>query len=260
MSSTSTTSVEGSSEVNLGDEIRERTGQFLQKISDNIFASAGIKFIRIEIEHSKLVTQFLTDNFLPTDLISKSYGIIEDDSLDSMVENFIKDEICVMATDKEGDLIGVYLAGIYRRGDWLKKLSSDISVDSIFDRGNAAEAHNVNEKLLKLLGYNVWGMFDGHDCQSIAGDILLCISTKSPVPGIGTELVRHGEIAAKEKHCDLAVCATTDSHVQRVLRDCGYVLRSVVVLCDFKDEDGRLFIKAADEDSSARVLLKNLKI
>ncbi|KAL5268476.1 hypothetical protein ACHWQZ_G002370 [Mnemiopsis leidyi] len=121
-----------------------------------------------------------------------------------------------MATDKEGDLIGVYLAGIYRRGDWLKK--------------------------------------------AIAGDILLCVSNKSPVIGVGTELVRQGEIAAKEKNCDLALCVTTNSYVQRVLRDSGYVLRSVVVLCDFKDEDGRLFIEAADEDSSARVLFKNLKI
>ena len=260
MSLTSITSVESSSKVNLGVEIRERTGHIFQKISDNIFASAGIKFIRIEPDHTQLVTQFLTCNFLPQDLISKTYSVIEDERLNSVVKQLIKDEICVMATDKEGDLIGVYLAGIYRRGDWLKKVSSSFNVGNILNQSNVAEAHKVNEKLLQLLGYNVWGMFDGHDCQAIAGDILLCVSNKSPVIGVGTELVRQGEIAAKEKNCDLALCVTTNSYVQRVLRDSGYVLRSVVVLCDFKDEDGRLFIEAADEDSSARVLFKNLKI
>lgn len=259
-SSSSSGCEEISQKHHFGDGIREKTENILHKITDNIFASAGIKFIRIEQEHTELIIQFLNTNFLPYDLITKSHGVTEDKVFNSTVEICIREGICVMATNKHGDVIGVHLASIYRRGDWIKKVESSVSVGAMFDWSAAAKAREVNTKLLKLLGYTVWGLFDGQDCQVVAGDILICTSKESPFIGLGTELVRHGEIAAREHECDLALCVTTDSHTQSILRDCGYTLRSVVVLYDFRDENGGLYLKDVDEDATARVLCKNIRL
>ena len=260
MSKSSTSSESDSHEHQFGDGIRAKTGKFLQKISDNIFASAGIMFSKIEPEHTEQVIQFLNCNVLPYDAIAKTYDVTEDKVFYNSVEDFIKEGICIMATNQDGEIIGVHLASIYRRGDWMQKVGTSISVDSMFDWSNAAKARVVKEKLLKLLGYDVWGLFDGQDCQVIAGDLLLCTSKESPFIGLATELLRQGEVAAKDNGCDLALCVATDSHAQSVLRDSGYMLRSVLVLCDFKDEAGKPYLKDVDEDSTARVLFKNLRL
>ena len=56
-------------------------------------------------------------------------------------------------------------------------------------------------KLLGILGYDGWKMFDELGCDKIYEDAAVCSARGSGVKGLGTELCKRTETLAKELGC-----------------------------------------------------------
>lgn len=243
--------------------ILEKTGGLIQSITDNIFASAGIKFEIIQRDHLEQVARFVAVNHLPYDPVYRTFNVTSDKVLDGIIEHAIDDQISVLATDRVGDIIGVYISAIHEKGDIVKHSTGSLSHawNAVRDMGNssAADARSMNHKLYKQLGYDVGQMFEGYNSTKIAADNLLCISKEHPMIGLATELLRHSELSARGAGCQMSLSVTADNSTQETLLDQGYLLKSVVLFRDFRNEDGEPFVNGLGKDTSIGVYYKDLR-
>jgi hypothetical protein len=123
----------------------------------------------------------------------------------------MKNGSSLAAIDNNGCIIGVRLGKRKNRSQWMLKIfeRSLMSLPewlfgSLFGNGMA-----IFLKLINMVGYNVWKMFDQLGCDQIYEDAALCSVRGPGVKGLGTELCRRTEVLAKELGCTHTYAAVT---------------------------------------------------
>ena len=163
------------------------------------------------------------ENFFPDEPISRSLKlerqwIIDDHHL----KDAMMDGSSLAAIDNDGSIIGVRLGKRKNRSQWMLKVFErslmslpEWLLGSLF--GNMA----IFFKLINLVGYNVWKMFDQLGCDQIYEDAALCSARGSGVKGLGTELCRRTEVLAKKLGCTHTYAAVTGNIIATALLLCN---------------------------------------
>ena len=129
------------------------------------------------------------------------------------------------AIDNDGSIIGVRLGKRKNRSQWMLKVF-ERSLMSLPEWllgllfGNMA----IFLKLIILVGYNVWKMFDQLGCDQIYEDAALCSARGSGVKGLGTELCRRTEVLANELGCTHTYAAVTGTFATQMIDTLSFLL------------------------------------
>ena len=113
-------------------------------------------------------------------------------------------------------------------------------------------------KLMTLLGYDVWKMFDQLGCDLIYEGKAVCSARNSGVKRLGTELCRRAVSLAKELGCTHTYECMTGNYSRRIFEKLGHTILSEVVYADFKDENGELYLNDTREHFSVITCVKEL--
>ena len=181
---------------------------------ENIFEEQGIQFKIITEDMIPSVCDFMWENFFPDEPISRSLKLERSWMID---EHHFKDSMMdgssIAAIDNNGSIIGVRLGKRKNRSQWMRKIFErslmslpEWLLGSLFGNKMATFL-----KLINLVGYNVWKMFDQLGCDQIYEDAAVCCARGSGVKGLGTELCRRSEGLAKELWCTHTYAAVTDN-------------------------------------------------
>ena len=231
---------------------------------ENIFEKQGIVFQVIDNEMMPAVLDFMGEHFLPEAPISRSLGITRSQMFDEMYfGEGMKDGCSIVALDKDEQIIGARIGMRKMRSNW---------TNWIFDRipyylpewlltawlPQEMKKLPIVLKLMTLLGYDVWKMFDQLGCDLIYEGKAVCSARNSGVKGLGTELCRRAESLAKELGCTHTYVCVTGNYSRRIFEKLGHTILSEVVYADFKDANGELYLKDTREHFSVITCVKEL--
>ena len=207
---------------------------------ENIFEKQGIQFKIITEDMGLSVCDFMWENFFPDEPISRSLKLERHWITDELhLKDAIKDGSSIAAIDKNGSIIGVRLGKRKNRSQWMLKIfertfmSLPYGLFEILISSKAA----IFLKLINLVGYDVWKMFDQLGCDQIYEDAALCSARGSGVKGLGTELCRRTEVLAKELGCTHTYAAVTGTNI---------VIQMTICYCFFQENILEEYLKSLD--------------
>ena len=229
------------------------------------FSDAGISFGIIPEERTEEVLKLIADHFYPDEPLTRSLGIKRHFLIDSIMGDVIKGGCCVMATNSEGEIIGVRLADVVERNQRSKKFMERALMSAIpkfawvFRKKQLCRIMEAYKELARKLEFDVWTMFDELGCQKIQNDICVCTSKNGRVKGLGTELVKQGEALAKEKGCEYSLNLVTGLYSGIIFREkCNYIVMKEVIYAEFLDKKGDLYLNDTREHTSCFSCYKKL--
>ena len=177
------------------------------------FQKQGIEFKIIDEKMIPQVTDFLWTHFYPHEPISRSLKIRRTWALDELhLKDAMKDGSSMAALNSKGEVIGARIGKRKRKSQWMVKMfdrSFFLLPNWMIKRLGGSEGMPIFLKIIKLVGFDTWKMFDELDCEQIYEDAAVCSDRGSGVRGIGTELCRRTEILAKELGCSHTYAAVT---------------------------------------------------
>ena len=113
-------------------------------------------------------------------------------------------------------------------------------------------------KLMQLLDFDVWKMFDKLGCDAIYTTEFLCNARTSGVRGLGTELVERGQELSKEKGCTHTYVCVSSIYSRRIFDKLGYKVLREIRYDEFRDEQGELYLKDTREHTTVAGCVKQL--
>ena len=181
---------------------------------ENIFEKQGIQFEIITDDMTPAVLDFMWANFFPHEPINRSLGITKNWLTDVEHKEAINDGSSIAALDKDGNIIGVRIGMRKGKSMWMNWMFDKLffhipSCLMTFLLPQEAKKVPIFMKLLALVGYDVWKMFDQLGCDQIYEDAAVCSARIEGVRGIGTELCRRTDLLAKELGCSHTYACVT---------------------------------------------------
>ena len=110
--------------------------------------------------------------------------------------------------------------------------------------------------LKKTVDYNVWNMFEKLGCEKIYEEKCICSSRSSGVRGLGTELVRRGELLAKSLDCQYIYTIVTGNYSKRIFDNLGYSAIKHLEYSKFRDASGQLYLPDTREHLGCTTYVK----
>jgi len=227
-------------------------------------AALGITFHKIPPDRGAEVVDFLWTNFFPEEPICRSLGFKRSKMVDWFFRELAIAGNSVMALDCEGIIIGVRLAEIASRDEWLKKVLERgldkllFRIKCMFDP-KTSRAIKVSYLLItEGLDYSIWSLFDQFKCDKILSGMCLCSLKDSGIRGIGTELLKQSEMLGIEKGCAVSAAVASGNYSGKIFLRAGYDKGREVVYADFRDEKGELYLNDVREHIAAVVMTKKL--
>ena len=193
--------------------------------TENVFQNQGIQFKIVTPDMFPAVNVFMWGHLFPDEPISRSIGMTRNSFMEKYyLKEAMNDGTSMVALDKEGKIIGARLGMRKRRSDWVSYLFDKLPWGSLtWLMPNEMRGLPVMVKFLKVLGYDVWKMFDQLGCDLIYEGRAVCSARTSGVRGLGTELVIRVNRLVKELGCTHTyICATGTNNVLliRTYREC----------------------------------------
>ena len=152
---------------------------------ENNFEKQGIIFKVIDNEMMPAVLDFMGEHFLPEAPISRSLGITRSKMFDEMYfGEGMKDGCSIVALDKDGQIIGARIGMRKMRSNWTNWIFDRIPYHLPEWLLNAWLPQEMKKlpivlKLMTLLGYDVWKMFDQLGCDLIYEGKAVCSARNS---------------------------------------------------------------------------------
>ena len=177
---------------------------------ENAFEKQGIEFKTITNDMIPSVTDFLWDHFFPDEPIGRSLGFTRSWFIDEFyLADAMKDGSSIAALDKDGNIIGARIGMRKMRSKWMSWIFDRMAFylpSFLMPKGMPTMM-----KLINLLEFDVWKMFDQLGCDLIYEDKAVCSARTSGVKGLGTELCKRSESLAKELGCTHTYALVTGS-------------------------------------------------
>lgn len=224
----------------------------------------GITFGRIPWSKRDEVLDFMWANYFPEEPICRSLDYQRTMSwfMDKQFDEHIKGGLSIMATDKDGRMLGVRLAESINKSDQSRR-----NFEEWFERNLNTFAccfGKINGNMIKVstklvsgeLQFNVWDYHDQFKVEKILNCGALCSLKDSGIRGIGTELVRQSEAAGIEAGCEMASAIVTGLYSGKIFKKAGYEVQKEVAYAQFKDKNGELYLKDTREHLSCCIMTK----
>ena len=232
-------------------------------------AELGITFHRIPPERGAEVVEFLWRNFFPEEPICRSLGLVRGKQtgvIDWFFSELAVNGSSVMALDCDDRVIGVRLAEVANRDDWVKRCL-EVGLDKllfkvhcIFDKRTSRAIEASYLLITEGLDYSVWNLFDEFKVDKILCGMCLCSMKGSGIRGVGTELLKQSEMVGKEAGCAVSAAVASGNYSGKIFMRSGYDKGREVVYADFKDENGVLYLNDVREHVCAAVFTKRLEM
>ncbi|KAF5302793.1 hypothetical protein FQA39_LY01973 [Lamprigera yunnana] len=162
----------------------------------------------------------------------------------------LKDGLSLMAVDaKTGNIAGVALNGISRRGEVEEGLKEVDASDHTEYRLIFGLLHNVNHDLKLFETYKVDQIFELR---------ILSVASNYRGRGLAKELFMRSEIIAEEYGFKVIKVDATSLFTQKICENFGLKAVKSVVYKDFKDEKGKLLYNTKSPHDYYKVMLKEL--
>jgi len=228
------------------------------------FEEQGIKFSIIPEEKYEEAKAFLYKNFFPDEPCCRSLGVALDGSPNYLVDSFfvydsLKDKSCIMATNKDGNIIGIRFGKVVHASDstwyWyaLKKLFYWIEWITPSSYQYINKMMFFNDKV----NYDVYQMF------TELGDVIyegrcVCVSSENRVKGLGTELIRQSMQVARERGCKAMYLMATGMYSQRIFQKLDFRILNEYNYEDLKYDNGEIIIWDSREHTKGQIVCKEL--
>ncbi|CAG9858636.1 unnamed protein product [Phyllotreta striolata] len=158
--------------------------------------------------------------------------------------------LSVMALDTEtGEIAGVALNGISRRGDIEQSLENMKTIDSVPYHRIFGLLNGVNKELDLFTAYNVDKIFDLR---------ILSVDSKYRGKGLAKELFSRSEIIAEEHGFKLMKVDATSLFTQKICEAFGLKVIKTVRYGDYKDENGKKIYPTESPHDYYKVMVKQL--
>jgi hypothetical protein len=171
---------------------------------ENQFEEQGIEFKIITEDMIESVCDFMWENFFPDEPIARSLNVTRNRNIDDgYIKDAIKDGSSMAALDKDGIIIGVRLGKQKKKSQWLQKIFERAFMTLPYGLMYCIYGNRLTIllKLLNLVGYDVWKMFEQLGSDQIYEDAAVCTARGSRMKGLGTELCMRTDLFAKEQGC-----------------------------------------------------------
>ncbi|EFA02243.1 arylalkylamine N-acetyltransferase 1 [Tribolium castaneum] len=197
------------------------------------------------------VIHHLRHNF-PDEPLNASVGLCVHGKPCELLEHHdlqtLEDGLSIMAVESTtGEIAGVALNGIARRGDVEKALEEMKSIDNIKYQRIFGLLNNVNKSIDLFTKYNVDKIFELR---------ILSVDSRFRGRGIAKELFLRSELIAEEHGFKLVKVDATSLFTQRAAECLGFITEKCVTYGDFKDENGRKIYDTKSPHDYYKVMTK----
>jgi len=223
----------------------------------------GIQFSVVPIERGDDAVQFMYDHFIPDEPIFRSLGFEPWNSkmMNSLGAYFMKDEgikdgTSIMATDKDGKIIGLRMGKRATKQktllqqkivDWISWIVPFFVWELIFGK----LAHLM--RLMRELKYEPHKAFDELGCDVIYEEISVVVEKDARVRGLGTELIKRSMDLATKLGCDYMKLLATGEYSSKIFFRLNFTLQNQYEYENFKDFDGNTLLNDTREHKFGRV-------
>ncbi|XP_063932539.1 uncharacterized protein LOC135144393 [Zophobas morio] len=210
-----------------------------------------MEYVTIPSSKFEDVIHHLRHNF-PDEPLNASVGLCVHGKPCELLEHHdlmtMQDGLSVMALDKAtGEIAGVALNGIARKGDVEKALEDMKTIDNIKYQRIFGLLNNVNKTADLYSKYNVDKIFELR---------ILSVDSRFRGKGLAKELFRRSEMVAKEHGFKLIKVDATSLFTQRVAECLDFIVEKSVKYGDYKDENGQKMYDTKSPHDYYKVMIK----
>jgi len=193
----------------------------------------GISFSCIPVERSADVVDFMYKHFFPDEPCFRSLGFEERGWLvDKVVKSYLENETVksgtsIMATDKEGKIIGLRLGEklmkekVLSDQQWMARIGSCLPF-CLWSAWFGKMAHWL--KVFDAIGYRVDLAFNKLGCDVIYGGVAVVVDKESRTRGLGTELVRRSMSLAETLGCEYMYLLASGEYSSKIFFKLNFTL------------------------------------
>lgn len=227
----------------------------------------GIKFSVVPVERGDEAVQFMNDYFFPDEPIFRSLGYNPQTNsklINGIASWFFKSEAVksgtsVMATDKDGKMIGLRLGKKSKKKEAIREMTIIEWIGWFipfcmwtFVLGHMWKLAHLM-RLMREMKYEPHKAFDELGCQIIYEGISVVVAKDARVRGLGTELVRRSMDLAAEHGCEYMKLLATGEYSSKIFFRLNFNLLNQYEYQNFKDFDGKPLLTDTREHKVGRV-------
>ena len=226
------------------------------------------------------VHTFLETNFFPCAPISKCLGMSQSRYFWNWawVETLLMEEESLAAVDNNGDIEGIIIG---KHSVLLDMTTFETIIDFFFGGGweefvgaliwklcwifnwilpeyYGEHTQGIFSKLFNKLGFDENNLMNSLGCEKLFTVAVLCVREATWGNGLGTRLVREGEMRARKRGCDCSAVIVSNLYSEKIFRKLEYNLNKEIKYEDFKDKSGKRLLKDTGVHQGVALLSKKL--
>jgi len=231
------------------------------EVKQDKWEEQGVTFVIIEEKMFDNVIDFMWENFFPDEPLSRSLNIKRGWMVDILyLKESLKDKSSIAAVNKDEKILGVRIGNVVKKNEWIPWMIEAMAKASIkLNVSFMPKGLNVYSKIIKVLEFDTYAMFEKLNCQTIYEDKALCSARFHSIKGLGAELLRRTDALAASLGCSHTIALVTGKYSALVFNKLGHTELKSLEYANFKDPEGNLYLKDVREHTHCRVFMKALQ-